>query len=366
MSGVVLHGAPKTVVELEGSPVIYFGGTNYFGLSYEDEVILAAQEGLIKWGISSAGSRETTGSAKVHLELENRLCEFLERDNVVTCCSGYMVNLILLQALSGEYDVCLLDQNAHCSVKNAVTGAAMPLATFENDNIKDLESRLKQCQTEGKKALICTDGVYASGALAPLGSYQELAAKWNAAIVVDDAHGVGVLGKKGKGTLEQLGLPSDYVFQTGTLSKAFGCFGGFGAGDEPLSQLVSTRSEAYVGSTPLPAAIASAAIASIDIVSNNSDLRKSLNRNTKLLKSGLSSLGISIEDSPAPIAMFVLGTRDYNRKIHRKLLEKKILVPYNFYPGGPKDGFFRMVVTARHSPDQIRRVLETLGNLLSE
>ncbi len=365
MSSIVLGSAAKTVVNLDGKAATYFGGTNYFGMSYNQEVILAAQEGLIKWGMNSAGSRQTTGSAAAHLELEQKLAEALQRPNVVTCCSGYMINLILLQALQGMFDICLLDEGAHCSVRDAVNGSAMPMATFRSCDVDDLGSKLQEHHSLGQKALICTDGVFASGALAPICAYQELARKWEAAILMDDAHGVGVLGKHGRGTLEHLGLPPDCVYQTGTLSKAFGCFGGFVAGDKPLTELVREHSDAYIGSTPLPPAIACAAMVSIDIVSSDTTLRASLRRNTELLKSGLRSLGIEFEDGPTPISVFVLGDKEYNLKIHKELLDSDQLVPYNFYPGGPEHGFFRMVVTAMHTQEQISRVIKTLGRLTS-
>jgi 8-amino-7-oxononanoate synthase len=365
MPGIVLSGSPKTFVEVEGRPVIYFGGTNYFGMSYNDNVILAAQEGLIKWGISSAGSRETTGGAQAHDLLDARLAEFLRRENIITCCSGYMINLVLLQALSKNYDVCLVDDGSHCSIKDAVAGAGMTGVVFRHADPEDLEAKLKNRRSRGERALICTDGVFASGRLAPLGAYQELAIRYDAAVVMDDAHGIGALGAQGRGTLEHLGVSNDRIYLTGTLSKAFGCFGGFTAGSEPLAGLVRQYSSAYVGSTPLPPAIAAAAIVAIDIVTGDSTLRKNLARNTELMKSGLRSLGLNIVDSPAPIATFVLGSKDHNSDIHRRLLEQNVLIPYNFYPGGPEDGFFRMVVTAKHTPEQIQLALELLGNLIT-
>ncbi|HUX08038.1 MAG TPA: pyridoxal phosphate-dependent aminotransferase family protein [Acidobacteriota bacterium] len=365
MSNIVLRSAAKTTVELDSRSVLYFGGTNYFGMSYNRDVILTAQEGLIRWGISSAGSRETTGSAAPHVALEEALAGFLEREEVVSYCSGYSINLVVLQALRGVYDICLVDAGAHCSVKDAVTGSAMPSVTFEHRSAEDLAAKLRQHCASGEKPVVCTDGVYSSGALAPMAEYREAALSCGGAVMMDDAHGVGVLGETGKGTLEYLGVEAEGVYQTGTLSKAFGCFGGFVAGDAPISQLIRSGSPAYVGATPLPPAFAGAAMASIDIVCKNPELRSSLRKNTARMKSGLRALGIDFEDGPTPIAIFVLGDRKFNERIHQQLLERDILVPYNFYPGGPEDGFFRMVVTAAHSFKQIDRVLDALGELIS-
>jgi 7-keto-8-aminopelargonate synthetase-like enzyme len=264
MPGIVLSGPAKPVIDLNGRPVIYFGGTNYLGMSYNENVILAAQEGLIKWGISSAGSRETTGGASVHDLLEEKICEFLQRESAVTCCSGYMVNLVLLQALRNEYDACLVDDGAHCSVKDAVAGSRMRSETFACGDAAELESKLRDLRSKKEKALICSDGVLASGELAPVDEYQALAHKYETAVIMDDAHGIGVLGEHGRGTLEYLGLDGHRVYQTGTLSKAYGCFGGFAAGDGPLTELVRINSAAYVGATPLPPAIAAAAIVSLE------------------------------------------------------------------------------------------------------
>ena len=364
MPGIVMSGSAKPIVDVDGKAVIYFGGTNYLGMSYNENVILAAQEGLIRWGISSAGSRETTGSAAVHLQLEEKLAGFLQREFVLTCCSGYIMNLVLLQGLKEKFDTCLLDEAAHCSVRDAVAGASMRLATFKHGDLEGLESSLSRINAQGNRALICTDGVLASGEISPIGEYQKLAAEWDSAVLVDDAHGIGVLGDHGRGAVEFLGLIPERIYQTGTLSKAFGCFGGFAAADEPITEQIRTNSTAFIGSTPLPPAIAAAALVSIDIVSSDTTIRKNLARNIRLMKSGLCSLGVEIADALTPIAMFVPGSREVNMKIHRRLLDANVLIPYNFYPGGPEEGFFRMVVTAKHSPEQIKHAIEILGNLI--
>jgi 8-amino-7-oxononanoate synthase len=366
MSEIVLSSAAKPAVELQGRSVIYFGGTNYLGMSFQRDVILAAQEGLIKWGLSSAGSRETTGSAAPHLELEERLERFLGRENVISYCSGYSVNLVLLQALRQEYQVCLVDDGAHCSVKDAVAGAAMQAVFFRHRDPDDLEAKLREHCSGRARPLVCTDGVFAAGTLAPLAEYRRLAGDYGGAVVMDDAHGVGVLGRTGKGTLEHLGVESSGVYQTGTLSKAFGCFGGYAAGDEPIARLIRRRSPAYIGATPLPPAIARAAITSIDFVDGNEELRSALRANIGRLKAGLKSLGVEFEDGPTPIMVFVPGDRKYNERIHRQLLDRDILIPYNFYPGGPEEGFFRMVATAAHTPQQIDKALDALGELMRQ
>ena len=365
MSHIVLESAAKSTVEVDGRSVLYFGGTNYLGMSYNSEVILATQEGLIRWGLSSAGSRETTGSAAPHFELEKALAGFLEREEAVSYCSGYSVNLVLLQALRGSYDICLVDSGAHCSVRDAVAGSEMEAVTFKHGDASDLGAKLREHCASGKKPMVCTDGVFSSGAVAPIGDYKDAAMKYGGAVMMDDAHGIGVLGEGGKGTLEHLGVAAEGVYQTGTLSKAFGCFGGFAAGEVPMSRLIRESSPAYIGATPLPPALAGAAIVSIDIVRRTPQLRQTLRRNANRLKAGLRTIGIEFEDGPTPIAVFMPGDRRYNERIHRRLLERDILIPYNFYPGGPADGFFRMVVTAGHTVKQIDRALEGLMDLVS-
>ena len=364
MPGLILTGASKSVVDIDGRPVVYFGGTNYLGLSYHQDVIMAAQEGLIRWGLSSSGSRETTGGASVHDQLEQRLAEFLGRSNAVTCCSGYLMNLILLQALKESYSVCLLADSAHCSLTDAAAGSGMPTHTFRCGDPEDLAEKLQRHCTR-KGALICCDGVLSSGELAPLDAYHEQAVKWNSALVVDDAHGFGVLGKRGRGTLEHYGIDGKHSYQTGTLSKAFGCFGGYAAGEGSLARLVRHCSDAYVGSSPTPPAIAAASIAAIDIVQGDTSLRTNLAKNIEVMKSGLRSIGIECNTSPSPVAAFVIGSRSRNEQVHAALLKENYLIPYNFYPGGPKTGRFRMAVTAKHTSEQIKRVLELLGNLIS-
>jgi 7-keto-8-aminopelargonate synthetase-like enzyme len=365
MPQYILNSAAKTVIDIDGTSYLFFGGTNYLGLGYHPDIIMAAQEGLIRWGLNTAGSRPTTAGVRIHLKLEDKIREFLNCEDVITSCGGYLSDLQVVQAIADDFDICVMDENTHVSVKDAVASKAMIVRHFKHREPNSLEDELKKLSKAGKSCLVCTDTVFpTSGLLAPLNKYDELASRYGATILTNDAHGLGVLGENGKGTLNYFGLGFDNIILNGSMSKALGCFGGFSAGNKPLEENIRTRSNVFIGATPLPPAIAEAAIVAIDIITRNGNIQAKLQENIKIMRGGLKKIGVEFEDSPMPRVCFSFGDRERNMQIHEKLIAEQILIPYNYYPGGPKDGCFRMIVTARHSDKQITHALEVLERAL--
>jgi 8-amino-7-oxononanoate synthase len=360
----VLERGTGPVVEVDGQRLIYLGGTNYFGMSSSPDVTATLKEAVERWGLSPGGGRTTSGTALPHLELEARIEELLGAAAAVLAASGYVAGSILVQAFSERYDVCLVDELSHASLRDAARGAGLPSVEFAHRDPDDLQRKARALRAEGRRVLVATDGVFPTdGTLAPLVEYRLAARELEIGLLVDDAHGIGVLGSRGGGLPEHLAIPPSELLYAGSLSKAFGAFGGFAAGTGELRDLVR-RSGAYVGATPLPPALAVAARRAVEIVRGDQELRRRLRENTDLVHAGLASLGIEFPGTPMPIARFVLGDADHGRMLHDELRHRGILIPFNTYPGGPEGGYFRLAVSAAHTPEQIREAIDALRSVL--
>jgi 7-keto-8-aminopelargonate synthetase-like enzyme len=365
MPKYVLNSAAKPVIDIDSTSLIYFGGTNYLGLGFNTDIVFAAQEGIIRWGITSAGSRQITGGAVVHDLLEQCLADFLGCEKTCTIGSGYLSDLMVLQGVREEFDVALVDEKVHVSVTDAVHAVRMPLHTFKHRDPNALEKKLKKLTESGKRVLICADAVFPFGLISPLGEYQKLARQYGTMLMTNDSHGFGILGENGRGSVEYHGLGFDAVILNGSLSKAVGCYGGYTATTDERMQSIYKNSNAYIGSAPLPPAIAHASFAALEAIRKGTDLRKQLKQNVTAMKDGLRKIGVKTEDSPIPVVTFVIGDEERNMAIHNELYKKQILIPYIYYPGSPEGGCFRMAVTAQHSESQIRNAIDSLGEIIN-
>lgn len=358
---IVLERGAGPEVEVDGRRLIYLGGTNYFGLSSSPEVLSALREGLERWGLSAGGGRTTSGTARPHLDLEDRMRRLLGSPTVLLSASGYLAPSVLLEAVRERYDVCLLDELSHASLRTAARAAGFPPVEFAHRDPDDLRRKARNLRGEGRRVVVATDGVFPTdGSLAPLVEYRLALRELELGLLVDDAHGIGVLGPRGGGLPEHLSIPCGEILYAGSFSKAFGTFGGFAAGAADLEALAE-RSGAYVGATPLPPAIALAALRAVDIVCDGADLRRRLRENTETLQSGLSAIGIEFPPTPMPIARFVFGDAARGLAMHDELRRKGVLIPFNTYPGGPEGGYFRIAVSAAHSKDQIQQAIDALA-----
>jgi len=226
---------------------------------------------------------------------------------------------------------------------------------------KKLRARLKA----GQRPLLLTDGVFpVTGRIAPARDYAERLADFDGLIGLDDAHGVGVLGNRGRGTFEHFGIRGQRLYFIGTLSKAFGGHGGFAVGKKEHIGCIREAVGAYIGSTPTATPIAAASAKGIDIVSSHPEMRDRLRRNTASLKTGLRKLGIDADDTPVPIVALSRRTEKEMRGIQKDLMRRGIAVPYLKYAGAPPAGVLRLAVFSTHTASQIRRLLEELAKVL--
>jgi 8-amino-7-oxononanoate synthase len=374
----VMQSPPGAETIIDGQRYLYFAGTGYLGLAGHPEVIEAACEATRRYGIHSATSRGGFGHIPLTLEVERRAAEFFGVDDAFYFITGYVANHILVQALAGRVDALFVDAAAHFCIEEAARLAGRPIARFRHRDPEDLAQALQSKLKPGQRPMVLSDGVFSlTGALAPLHDYLRVLSTCElASLVIDDAHGWGVLGERGRGTLEHLGLWSDAINATvessgvglyvgGTLAKALGGFGGLIPGSRPFVDRVRSASHYYEGASAPPSAVAGASAKALELVRRDPALRQRLQANIRQLRSGLRHLGVPTDDSPAANLGVQIGDAANMQRIHATLKAKGILVPYvAAYAGSTKAGLLRFAVCATHTPAMIAQLLDELQRTL--
>ncbi len=355
-----LQQVDRTFVLHRGKKLSYFGGCDYFRLSSHPAVAQALREGLAKYGLNVAASRVTTGNHALYELLEERLAKFFGVESATLVSIGYMSNLALAQALAGEFSHALMDSGAHCSLRDAAAFFECPVVEFNHRDTPSLARALRRCGQSARPVLL-TDGLFArDGELAPLGEYLR-ALPSGGLVAVDDAHGAGTLGPTGRGTAEHLGVPTRRIFQTITLSKAFGVYGGAILGPRALQRKIHARSAVFAGQTPLPLPLACAAIASLEILQTDSSLRERLAANTRFVKNALREAGLRVANTPSPIIQVVPRSPRDMARLKERLLGRRIYPTHIRYPGGPAGGYFRFALSSEHGQDQLEGLVAAVA-----
>jgi 7-keto-8-aminopelargonate synthetase-like enzyme len=272
-----------------------------------------------------------------------------------------MTNLVVAQALAGNFSHVLIDEYSHPSLADAARLFDCPVLRCKHRDAEDAARAGRRCGP-GASVILLTDGMFArDGSVAPLADYLRALPK-DAWVLVDDAHGAGVLGHTGKGSLENAGLPRRRIIQTVTLSKAFGAYGGAILATPKLRQRIFDRSRMFIGSTPLPLPLAHAALQGVGLLKTGSRLRHRLRANAEKVRKSLRDAGVPIPASPSPIISIFAETSKEIAGLNSRLLRAGIYPPFLSYPGGPARGFFRFVISSEHSPVQLNSLIETLAS----
>ena len=347
-----LQQVDRTFVRYRGRKLIYFGGCDYLRLSSHPRVIRAVERTIRRFGLNVAASRRTTGNHELYGELEEECARFFGAERAVLASNGYLTNLIAAQGLAGTITHALIDERAHQSLKDAAVLLGARTRTFRHRDPGSL-AKLAARIVHPAKAAILTDGMFAhDGSIAPLNEYRKelpLSLLW-----VDDSHAAGVLGLKGRGTIELLGLPRRGILQTVTFSKAFGVYGGAVLAGKKVCAEILGRSGIAVGNTPLPLPLAGGVLESLRIARNR-ELRERLRRNIELFHRTLGEPVL-----PSPIIGRVPESDDAAEMLRERLLKAKIFPPFVRYPGGPEKGYFRFALSCEHSPEQVLRLADCL------
>jgi len=348
-----------TRILFRGRKLIYFSGCDYFRLSRHPGVIAALNEGTLEYGLNVAASRLTSGNHPLYARLESKLRAFFAAPDALLVPDGYVSNLVVAQALTGNFSHALIDEKAHPSLVDAAGLLDCPVLRFKHRSAASLTDAVARSGRDSKVILL-TDGLFShSGAVAPLPEYSAVLPK-DAVMLVDDAHGAGVLGKTGKGSLEYVRLTRSRVIQTITLSKAFGVYGGAILSNKQLRQRILDRSRMFVGSTPLPLPLVCACLKAVAILASNKGLRKHLSENSTYVHDALLKGGFPVVGRNSPVASLFPTDGKAARTIERNLLKSRIYPPYIHYPSGPSAGYFRFAISSEHTSSELNALVQAL------
>ncbi len=352
--------------DFEGRRLLNFCGNDYLGLADHPRVIKVMQNATEVYGVGSGASHLVSGHSTPHHALEEELAEFTGRERAMLFSTGYMANQGVIAALAGRGDWVFEDRLNHASLLDGALLSGARLKRYAHANADDLRAGLAECPTEGR--LVVTDGVFSmDGDLAPLAELARLTGEAKAWLMVDDAHGLGVIGPTGRGVVEHFGLGAAEVpVLMGTLGKAFGTFGAFVAGNRELIEFLIQRSRAYIYTTALPPAVAEATRASLALVREESWRRDKLWMLIGRFRHGAGQLGLNLMDSQTPIQPILIGDNDEALRVSQRLLEAGFLVAAIRPPTVPAGtARLRVNLSAVHEESQVDSLLEALGKSVS-
>jgi len=304
----------------------------------------------------------TTGNHAIFQALERELCKFFEADAALLTPDGYTTNMIVAQSLAGTIKKVYIDDRAHAALRDATRFLDCPIQEFEHRNPASLARLARRDRTEGP-ALLLTDGMFAlNGSIAPLAEYRRIMPR-DTIFLVDDAHGAGVVGRTGKGSLEEEGVSRTGIIQTVALSKAIGAFGGAILATGRLRQLVLEKSRAFAGAIPVPLPIASAAVRSLQLLQSSPEWLRRLRQNKQTVVSCLGEGGIFVPPSPGPIVRLEPINASASTRVCAALSRAGIYPPFLRYPPSDPKGYFRIVVSSEHSRRELLRLVSVLTPL---
>ena len=354
----LVEGEQGPLLTLDGREVINFSSNNYLGIANHPALAAAAKAAIDRYGCGSGASRLISGNMTLHEELEAKLAQFKNTEAALVFNSGFQANIGILSTLAGEGDVILSDALNHASIIDGCRLSKAQTLVYAHCDLNELEAALKQAAS-ARRRMIVTETIFSmDGDEAPLREIVELAEKYDAMVMVDEAHGTGVFGANGAGVVAKLGLASRVLVQMGTLGKALGGFGAYVAGSRELCDLLINRCRSFIFTTSLPPAVMAMALAAIDLVQSEPERRAALQHNCQKLKQGLSRLGFELGKSTSPILPLIVGDAARCMALSAALLERGVFAQGIRPPTVPVGtSRLRITLMATHSAEQIERAL---------
>jgi glycine C-acetyltransferase len=352
-------------IVVDGRRVLNLCSNNYLGFCNDPVLKEAAKRAIDEYGVGPGAVRTIAGTMKLHLELERKLAEFKGTEAVVSFQSGFCANLATIPALVGREDAIFSDELNHASIIDGCRLSRAEIIRYAHCDVDDLKAKLQEHRHKFRRALIVTDGVFSmDGDIAPLPEIVKLAREYDAFVMVDDAHGEGVLGKGGRGITDHFGLHGEVDIEVGTLSKAFGVVGGYVAGSYELCEYLRQRGRPFLFSSAVTPADVAACIAAVDILLQSEDRVQRLWENACYFQNGLKSLGFDIGKTQTPITPVMLGEAPLAQEFSKRLFEEGIFAQAIGYPTVPRGAArIRVMISAVHTKEDLDFALEKFAKV---
>lgn len=358
----MIESDQDTEVYIDGKKVLMFGSNSYLGLTNHPKVKEAAIEATRKYGTGCAGSRFLNGTLDIHVELENKLAKWCGKEEAIIYSTGFQVNLGVVSCLTGREDYIIWDEMDHASIIEGRRLSFSNSLKFKHNDMASLEKVLKSCKPD-KVKLIVVDSVFSmEGDVAPLREIVELAKRYDANIMVDEAHGFGVFGEGGRGVCNQMGVTEDVDLIMGTFSKSFASLGGFIATDSITANYLRHNSRSYIFSASATPASIAAASAALDIMISEPERQAKLWEITNYALDGFRALGCEIGHTSTPIIPLYIRDNEKTFRVTRDLLDEGIFVNPVVSPAvAPDSTLIRISLMATHTKEQVDYALEKIG-----
>jgi glycine C-acetyltransferase len=350
---------------VDGKQVLNFCSNNYLGLANHPKLIQAAKQACDKYGVGPGAVRSIAGTMDLHIELEKRLAKFKGVEAAITFQSGFNANLATIPALVGKDDVIFSDRLNHASIIDGCRLSGAKIIAYEHNNPEALEIAIKDNLSDYRRALIVTDGVFSmDGDIAPLDKIYEVSDRYDILLMVDDAHGEGVLGKGGRGIVDHFGLHGKVDVEVGTLSKAFGVVGGVVAGNAAIVEWLHQRGRPFLFSSAMTVPDTAACLAAVDLLEESTELVDKLWDNAKYFKAEMKKLGFDTGQSQTPITPIMLGDAKLAQQFSRDLYEAGVFGMAIGYPTVPQGkARIRVMISAAHSQADLDKGLEAFAKV---
>lgn len=363
----MIESDQDTEVIISGKKVLMFGSNAYLGLTNHPKVKEAAIDAIKKYGTGCAGSRFLNGTLDLHIQLEKRLAEFVGKEEAIIYSTGFQVNLGVVSCLTGREDYILWDELDHASI---IEGHRLSYSTklkYKHNDMESLEKQLQKCEPD-KIKLIVTDGVFSmEGDVAKLPEIIALAKKYNASVMVDEAHGIGVLGKQGRGTCDHFGVTEDVDLIMGTFSKSFASIGGFIASDKETINYLRHNSRSYIFSASNTPAATAAAGAALDIMLSEPERIDHLWKLTNYALEGFRTMGCEIGHTLTPIIPLYIRDNDKTFMVVRDLFDLGVFVNPVVSPAvAPQDTLIRFSLMATHTQEQLNQAMDAIETVFKK
>lgn len=359
-------GSPQGAwLTVDGKRVLNFCSNNYLGLANHPALVSAAKKAVDEMGVGPAAVRSIAGTMTLHVELDKRLAQFKGVEAAITFQSGFAANLATIPALVGKEDVIFSDRLNHASIIDGCRLSGAKIIAYEHNDVKSLEEQIQANLSQFRRALIVTDGVFSmDGDIAPLPDIYEAAKKHDILLMVDDAHGEGVLGKGGRGIVDHFGLHGKVDVEVGTMSKAFGVMGGIVAGKSVIIEWLRQRGRPFLFSSAMTVPDAAACLTAVDLLEGSTQLVDKLWENAKYFKAEMQNLGFNTGATKTPITPIMLGEAPLAQHFSRELYEAGVFAMAIGYPTVPQGkARIRVMISAAHEREDLDKGLEAFKNV---